>query len=90
MIGGKGRFYCTGGAETVRYHTRGFNDTTIGVCVIGNFSQIYPSCRTVSDLDTLVRNIMMGLGKELPVVGHKERFSTECPGSLLDAYREFV
>lgn len=68
-------------------HTKGHNIGTIGICVIGNFSEDDPTDAVfgsrVLGLAYLV-NRLRDIYGDIPVTGHRERNATECPGSKVD------
>jgi len=72
-------------------HVRGKNTTSIGVCLVGNFSRTRPPAELLKYAAKFVSWLSLVEG-DLPVVGHNELASTECPGKYfdLDRFREMV
>jgi N-acetylmuramoyl-L-alanine amidase len=62
-------------------HCRGYNDKSIGICLVGNFEEQYPSTAQMDSLDELCRNVMARYSIPIEnVLGHGEVCTTACPG----------
>lgn len=66
------------------YHNGFNNKNAIGVCLVGNFDQSYPTNEQIKSLEWLIKDLMND--SKLPnlkyVMGHKEYAgATSCPGS---------
>lgn len=89
LIGSRdGKIYEGRGWSQVGAHCAGHNTATIGVCVIGRDD---PDRQDVSDaaresLRQLHAVAQRLKGRPLPVLGHRDRGRTECPGDELYAY----
>lgn len=70
--------------ETVSYHVSGRNRECIGICIPGGWSRVQPPEQAVIAARNTVRWIRAQLGREVPVVGHREIAlpgrGTSCPG----------
>ncbi len=80
-------------------HAKGFNDRSVGICLVGNFDKTPPDEERLSFLSGLCRQIQIEFG--IPrdqVIGHRETFgkltppqpvAKTCPGTAfnLDAFR---
>lgn len=66
-------------------HTLGYNDTALGVCIIGNFNIEAPDDAHLTAAARIIR-LWMGL-YSIPaenVFPHKNVNATECPGKFFD------
>ena len=72
-------------------HVGGKNSTSIGVCLVGNFSRAKPPAELLKYAAKFVSWLSWVSG-DLPVVGHNELANTECPGKHfdMDRFREMV
>ncbi len=70
--------------DTISYHTKGHNTTSIGISVSGNLSNHAPSKEQMDALIRLIKELKQKLGGHLIVRGHRELAATECPGKLVD------
>ena len=68
--------------DAVGSHARGFNNNSIGICVVGNFEEEYPLlCQQESLGKLLVYLINDRLkGQSLSIKRHKDVARTLCPG----------
>lgn len=70
-------------------HTLGFNDRSIGVCLVGDFDAYAPSLKTLLVTVKLIRSLQMIYGVPTnKVIGHRETYALlhkkeekTCPGS---------
>jgi hypothetical protein len=82
-----GAAYITGGAETVRYHSGGWNNLTgWAICLVGSYEHMDPPPAQVVAALRLVREVQYGMGRPLPVVGHRQVSATACPGNWWDTW----
>lgn len=67
-------------------HCLGYNNKSIGICLVGNFNNYSPTAKQMESLLLLCRNIMSRY--KIPpekVLGHNETGNlTDCPGKLFD------
>ena len=84
LISRDGRIFLAGGAETVRAQVLGRNETSIGVCLLGDFTYATPDLRQLVAAGRLSRELDLALGRELPLYGHRGYAlpgrGTACPG----------
>lgn len=75
-------------------HCMGFNDRSIGICVVGNFDHAAPNDRQLALLVKLVKSLMAihGISRER-VIGHWESFplrnrpvEKSCPGNAFSMF----
>lgn len=59
----------------------GYNDKSISICSEGNYEIDYMSPAMKASIIALGQDIENRYGHRLKVVGHKELYSTDCPGS---------
>ena len=102
MVFPSGRIYLCGDLNTVRYHCAGpddpetsqvvsrFNERGLAICMAGNFSTSYPNLGLLQAARRAVANVQFAYGSFLPVVGHTDRFNTQCPGSSWEQWRSDV
>lgn len=68
--------------DRVSYHVASYNPTSVGVCLIGDFTKYPPSDRQLTAAGYLVAGLLeqfeLGISA---VVGHRELMATACPGS---------
>lgn len=74
VIGPGGLIYQTNRLETVSYHVGGHNTTSVGVCMLGDFTRSDPTENQLAS----ARALVAWLG--WPVVPHKALNQTRCPG----------
>lgn len=69
--------------EIAGAHARGFNDTSIGICVVGDNTNPYRKWneRQVSTLRTLVA-VIVATSRDIEILGHRDLpgTATLCPG----------
>lgn len=68
-------------------HTKGLNSTTIGICWIGNYEERVPKVQQIDATRQLISELV-SRGLLVPnyyVKGHRDVFSTACPGRKLYA-----
>ncbi|XP_012282318.1 uncharacterized protein LOC105700745 [Orussus abietinus] len=85
VIGEDGNIYEGRGWDYVGAHAPGYNTQSIGVSIIGDFSEILPD---EAALGALGRLIDLGLlfekiGKDYKIIGHRQARDTLCPGDAL-------
>jgi hypothetical protein len=67
-----------------------YNDVGIGVCLVGNFNEQYPSAAQMDSLVRVVRHLMMKYDiSTTRIFGHRDVKATDCPGRHVDV-REVV
>lgn len=65
-------------------HVKGFNDNSIGICVIGNFDNEPPPEEYLSVLRKLIK-YLMGIYHIETICGHRELDPKKsCPGKMFD------
>ena len=84
IISRDGRIFLAGGAETIRAHVFGRNETSIGVCLIGDFTSATPDLRQLVAAGRLFRELDFALGGAIPAYTHRAYalpgHGTACPG----------
>jgi N-acetyl-anhydromuramyl-L-alanine amidase AmpD len=67
---------------TVGAHARGYNDTSIGICTVGNFEIEYPTLCQQEALGKLLLYFINDKlrGQSLSIIRHKDVAATLCPG----------
>jgi hypothetical protein len=65
-------------------HVKGWNEVSVGICLVGNFEETDPTPAQLVALETLLRHLRRRFG--IPperIVGHKALNPTACPGRRL-------
>lgn len=90
---GNGSFSCDGLVEVGRKlpftgaHAKGGNDDSIGICLVGNFNDTFPTAAQKRSLAILIRKLMSeySLARNSIVLHRMVKGSlTECPGKHLN------
>ena len=70
------------------FHTLGWNHNSIGIGMIGNYNDEYPSNEMLSALQNLIAcGLKNGfIGKSYRIHGHRDVRRTACPGHNLYKY----
>ncbi|RZC32060.1 Amidase 2 domain containing protein [Asbolus verrucosus] len=84
-VGGDGNAYEGRGWSTVGAHAPGYNNKSIGICLIGNWMYALPPD---NQLQTVHQLIQYGVDQrkinpEYKLVGHRQVTATDCPGDRL-------
>lgn len=58
------------------------NETTVGICLTGNFENAPPSIAQMNSLTWLIKEVVYAQYGELPLTTHKDWANTACPGKL--------
>ena len=68
--------------DKVGAHARGYNERSIGICVVGNFEIEYPTLYQQEALGKLLLYLLNDKlsGQSLSIIRHKDLSSTLCPG----------
>ncbi|CAH0549450.1 unnamed protein product [Brassicogethes aeneus] len=87
-VGGDGRAYMGRGWDRVGAHAPKFNDKSIGICIIGDWSADLPPERQLKVTQDLIEmGVRDGaIQKDYILLGHKQtkkKGATECPGDRL-------
>lgn len=84
---GDGRIYVGRSEDSVGAHALGYNDKSLGICLIGNLDKTAPSLRQIKSLVSLLKEKTRQY--RIPsknILGHRELPGTtkSCPGYNLD------
>ncbi|XP_060534224.1 peptidoglycan-recognition protein LB-like isoform X2 [Cylas formicarius] len=85
-VGGDDRVYEGRGWSAVGAHAPSYNDKSIGVCIIGDWSDELPPAGQLATVKRLIaRGVKEGkIARDYKLVGHRQvREGTECPGDRL-------
>ncbi|XP_050353194.1 peptidoglycan-recognition protein LB-like [Nymphalis io] len=87
-VGGDGMAYEGRGWDVLGAHAFHFNNVSIGICLIGDWSNSIPSTQQLKTAQALIAaGVEMGYIKsDYKLVGHRQVRDTECPGNAL--YKE--
>nr|CAD7573015.1 unnamed protein product [Timema californicum] len=82
VIGEDGHVYEGRGWDFVGAHAPGYNTQSIGICVIGDFSDRLPNEEALTALSDLIScGVDIGkIGEGYHVIGHRQTRDTLCPG----------
>lgn len=73
------------GNDEVGAHAKGYNDKSIGICLVGNFEKYPPSQAQIKSLVKLLKSLLPEYKIPIAdVIGHKEVNNTLCPGIYFD------
>lgn len=85
-----GDIFYVGDIATIRAHAYAWNTETIGVCLVGNFDEGWPTPQQLHSTRMLIANIQWSLGWFVPIVGHSDLLmnrGTHCPGLTYTEWR---
>ncbi|KAL5273969.1 PGRPLB family protein [Megaselia abdita] len=87
-IGGNGLIYHGRGFNTIGAHAPKYNDKSVGICLIGDWSdELPPEKMLVATKNLIEFGIDKGyIAKDYQLVGHRQVRDTSCPGERL--YKE--
>jgi len=74
--------------DTVGAHTSGYNSTSIGICLTGNFMEETPSAEQLRALVGLIRYLEQQYG-QLEINRHQDLSPTACPGDKFP-WKQFI
>nr|CAD7445072.1 unnamed protein product [Timema bartmani] len=85
VIGEDGHVYEGRGWDFIGAHAPGYNTQSIGICVIGDFSDRLPNEEALTTLSELIScGVDIGkIGEGYHVIGHRQARDTLCPGDTL-------
>lgn len=78
-----GKISYLGDVTTWRYHARQANETSIGICCLGNYAASEPPGAMLESLAVLMNVLDSWFARELQRVGHRDVVDTTCPGDHL-------
>ena len=82
MVGADGVIYQANAVETVSYHAAKANPRSVGICLLGNFTNVVPPDKQLKATAHLVAWLMQELDVPIDEVkGHQEVLQTACPGN---------
>ena len=79
VIHGDGSVFQGRPVDAVGSHARGFNGRSIGICVVGNFEEEYPTLQQQEAVGKLILYLQNKLG-DLEIKKHNQVAATLCPG----------
>ncbi|XP_050292975.1 peptidoglycan-recognition protein LB-like isoform X2 [Anthonomus grandis grandis] len=87
VSGGDNRIYTGRGWSSVGAHAPGYNNKSIGICLIGDWrAQVPPESQLTTVKQLIQKGIKEGfIQEDYKLVGHRQVKSTECPGDALFA-----
>ncbi len=73
----------TNSLTTISYHTKGLNQSGIGICLIGNFNRSIPTALQIEELKVLI-GILRKYLTDTKIILHRDAplSRTTCPGKL--------
>jgi len=68
--------------DTVGAHARGYNERSVGICVVGNFEEEHPTLRQIESLNMLLDYLKNDKlrGQNISIRKHRDLAATLCPG----------
>ncbi|XP_018369939.1 PREDICTED: peptidoglycan-recognition protein LB-like [Trachymyrmex cornetzi] len=90
VIGEDGNVYEGRGWDYIGAHAIGYNTQSIGICIIGDFTDFLPDEIALKTLNKLIAyGVSLGkIRKNYNVIGHRQVRDTECPGEIF--FKKFV
>ncbi|KAJ8682812.1 hypothetical protein QAD02_018604, partial [Eretmocerus hayati] len=88
VIGEDGNIYEGRGWDTFGAHAPKYNNQSIGVSVIGDFTKVMPNEAALEALNSLIKCglSMNKIRADYHVIGHRQGRATECPGETFYKY----
>ncbi|XP_029669306.1 peptidoglycan-recognition protein SC2-like [Formica exsecta] len=88
LIGEDGNAYEGRGWDYVGAHAPGYNTQSIGICILGDFSDFLPNPVALNTLNALIAcGVSLGkISDNYNVLGHRQARNTECPGQSFYEY----
>ena len=88
LIGEDGNVYEGRGWNSCGAHAPGYNNQSIGICIIGDFSDSLPNAAALKAVNALIEyGVTLGkINENYQVIGHRQVRDTECPGEELYKY----
>ncbi len=81
IVDADGIIYRTNVLETVSYHVGPLNNSSVGICFLGNFTDVVPTPAQLESGGKLVAWLVQELKlTNSEIQGHKESMNTQCPG----------
>ncbi|PHN06163.1 peptidoglycan recognition protein family protein [Flavilitoribacter nigricans] len=80
LIDRAGLVYQVNDLEAVSFHVSGANTRSVGICLIGNYSQIEPTATQLRRLRQTIRLVERKAGRQLNLTAHRDYKATDCPG----------
>jgi N-acetyl-anhydromuramyl-L-alanine amidase AmpD len=81
IVDDQGAIYRTNAMETISYHVGPINNSSVGVCFLGNFTDVVPTPIQLESGGKLVAWLVQELKlTNNEIQGHKEFMNTQCPG----------
>ena len=82
-VGGDGRAYQGRGWDRQGVHAPGYNSQSMGMCVIGTFTNTLPPLAARNALQQLINcGVAQGFIRSAYwLIGHRQASATECPGT---------
>ncbi|XP_033220942.1 uncharacterized protein LOC117175344 [Belonocnema kinseyi] len=82
VIGEDGNIYEGRGWNFIGAHAPGYNTQSIGISIIGDFSQFLPNKAALDALDSLIEcGVLIGkIRQNYKIIGHRQARDTDCPG----------
>ncbi|XP_066247206.1 peptidoglycan-recognition protein 2-like [Euwallacea similis] len=85
LIGGEGTIFEGRGWGITGAHAKGWNNRSIGICLIGNFQEKSPPSSQLLALEALIACGVKNenIAKNYSLIGHRQATRTACPGDIL-------
>ncbi|MEM7034371.1 MAG: N-acetylmuramoyl-L-alanine amidase, partial [Chloroflexota bacterium] len=90
-VDAKGQIFQTQSLETLTLHAGKHSNTSVGICLIGNFSQQAPPEAQIDGAASLIASLGKTLNRTiLPsvVVGYSELINTQSPGATWSSWKD--
>jgi len=88
----EGAVYYCGDVNTKRANVYGLNEAVVGIVLAGDFTKYYPLPSQLQGAKRAIAFVRGLLGRNVPVVGHKEialpESPTACPGASFEGWKD--
>lgn len=85
FVADKDGLHLTNDLNTISYHTKGQNETSVGICHTGNFDLRPPTDQEYWNIIQMVLHVDLLLGIQLPIDYHSNYSYKTCPGTQFNS-----
>jgi hypothetical protein len=78
----------TGRLTELRYHAREGNAVGVGLCLIGNLTDRWPTDAQLAAIHHYTNEVSFERGQQLAIRAHRDWVATTCPGDWFEQWRD--